>query len=152
MSEIKESAERQLKVNKYPNQRTITINKALCNRDNTYAVINLEALEEAMYRLQTKLGIKLYLYLVKNQDKYRFNMYSSDFCKLCRCSLSGYRSAFDELVSNGYLVLKLGTETMYNFYEKSQLPEVPVVIDNEEKVVERFHEVVETTITRKFEF
>lgn len=136
--------EKKLKPNKHPNQRTIVVHKEVADKDHLYTVNNLEALEEAMYRLQTKLGIKLYLYLAKNQDKYIFDLYSSDFCKLCGCSMSGYRSAFAELVKEGYLVLKLGTETMYAFYEKSQMPEKPIMISNEEEVVETYNQIVET--------
>jgi hypothetical protein len=142
---------------KYPNQRTITVNKEACNKVHLYTVNNIEALEEAMYRLRTKLGIKLYLYLAKNQDKHTFNFYSSDFCKLCRCSLTGYNSAFEELVKEGYLVKKIGTETVYSFYDKSQLPEnaitieinkeiVGAAIQEEAEVVDTFYRVIETPI------
>lgn len=125
---------------KVPNQRTITIKKEESNKQNLYTINNLEAINEALYRLQSKLGIKLYLYFAKNQDKYRFDFFSSDFCKLCRCSLTGYNTAFAELEQEGYLVLKPGTQTIYTFYEKSQKPETPITIENEVEAVNRYNE------------
>ena len=127
-------------MSKLANQRTITIKKELCDKEHLYTINNLEALEEALYRLQSKLGIKLYLYLAKNQDKYRFDFFSSDFCKLCRCSLTGYNSAFAELVNEGYLIQKEGTKTIYTFYEKSRKTEEAITIENDAKIVEEYEE------------
>lgn len=126
---------------KLPNQRTITVNKAPGNKKNLYTVNNLEALDEALYRLQSKLGIKLYLYLAKNQDKYTFDFFSSNFCKACNCSITGYNTAFAELEKEGYLIKKEGTQTIYTFYDKSQKPEQPITIENDPKVVEEYQEV-----------
>ena len=140
-STVPELAERECK---FANQRTITVNKEICDKEHLYTVNNIEALEEAMFRLQTKLGIKLYLYLAKHQDKHKFELFSSDFCRLCGCSMKGYRSAFDELVKEGYLVLKLGTQTVYSFYDKSQIPENAITIEINKDIEESFCEVIET--------
>ena len=146
---------------KFANQRRITINKEVCNRVNLYTTNNIEALEEAMYRLKTKLGIKLYLYLAKNQDKYAMNLFSSDFCKLCRCSLTGYNSAFEELVKEGYLIKKIGTETVYSFYDKSQLPENAITIEinkdvanatPEAEIIDTFYRVMEPPVNNNGRF
>lgn len=123
-------------MSKLPNQRNITVKKELSNKQNIYTVNNLEALDEALFRLQSKLGIKLYIYLAKNQDGYRFNFFSSDFCKVCGCSLTGYNTAFAELEKEGYLIKKEGTETIYTFYEKSQKPKEAIIIEIKKEINE----------------
>ena len=49
-----------------PNQKLIIVNKAESNKKNLYCVLNLQALDSACNVLQSKAGIKLYLYLAKN--------------------------------------------------------------------------------------
>lgn len=82
----------------------------------------MAALDEAANRLQSKGGFKLYMYLAKNQDKYSFNLSSSDFMLWSGVGYTAYTTAFEELVKEGYLLLKEGTEVVYTFYDKSQIP------------------------------
>ncbi len=49
-----------------PNQKLIIVNKAESNKKNLYCVLNLQSLDRACNVLQSKAGIKLYLYLAKN--------------------------------------------------------------------------------------
>lgn len=49
-----------------PNQRTITVSKEKTDKQHRYTANNLEALDEAARRLQSKGGFKLYMYLAKN--------------------------------------------------------------------------------------
>lgn len=110
------------KNNRVPNQREITVNKAPTDRTHKYTANNLEALDEAARRLQSKGGFKLYMYLSKNQDKYNFNLSSNDFMIWSGLGYTAYTTAFQELEEEGYLILKRGTETIYTFYDKSQIP------------------------------
>jgi exo-beta-1,3-glucanase (GH17 family) len=107
--------------NRVPNQRHITISKSPTDKKNIYTTNNLCAIDEAASRLQSKAGFKLYMYLAKNQDKHSFNLYSSDFVVWAGVGIRAYNSAFDELVEEGYLILKEGTKTIYTFYDKSQI-------------------------------
>ena len=106
-----------------PNQRQITINKEPTNKSNLYTANNLAALDEAARRLQSKGGFKLYMYLAKNQDKYKFDLSSSDFMLWSGLGIAAYRTAFDELVENGYLLLKENTDTVFTFHDKAQYEE-----------------------------
>jgi hypothetical protein len=106
--------------NKVPNQREITVRKQPTNKENLYTVNNLSALDEAVRRLQSKGGFKLYMYLAKNQDKYNFNLSSRDFLNWSGLGYAAYDTAFEELVNNGYLILKDGTKSVYTFFDKSQ--------------------------------
>ena len=99
-----------MKKNKVPNQRQITVNKTVANKTEIYTVNNLSAIDEAVGRLQSKAGFKLYMYLAKNQDKYQFNLFSSDFLRWAGVSITAYNTAFDELVEEGYLILEEGTK------------------------------------------
>ena len=110
------------KMPKVPNQREITVAKEPTDKKHLYTANNLAALDEAAKRLQSKGGFKLYMYLAKNQDKYSFNLSSTDFMLWSGLGYTAYATAFSELADEGYLILKEGTETIYTFYDKSQKP------------------------------
>lgn len=104
-----------------PNQRTIQVNKQPTDKKNLYTANNLTALDEAAKRLQSKGGFKLYMYLAKNQNNYYFALYSSNFCEWSGLGIKAYNTAFEELVKEGYLVLKEDSKTNYIFYDKSTI-------------------------------
>ena len=126
---------------KVPNQRIITIHKELADMNHKYTVNNLEALDEAAGRLIEKASFKLYIYLAKNQDKYNFNLSSSHFMQWASVGIAAYRTAFKELVEEGYLIKKDNCEDTYIFYDKSQINDV-VRIENPEERVEEFKEAL----------
>lgn len=107
-----------------PNQRTLTINKEPTDKQHKFTANNLEALDEAAGRLQSKAGFKLYMYLAKNQNKYSFALSSADFCTWSGVGLTAYRTAFEELEQQGYLISKETGENekklTYTFYDKAQ--------------------------------
>lgn len=49
-----------------PNQRIITVNKAKADKNNPYAIFNLEALQRACNLLESKAGFKLYIYCARH--------------------------------------------------------------------------------------
>lgn len=110
------------KNNKVPHQRELTISKAPTDKAHKYTANNLAALDEAARRLQSKGGFKLYMYLAKNQDKYNFNLSSNDFMLWSGLGYTAYTTAFKELETEGYLILKEGTTTIYTFYDQTKLP------------------------------
>ena len=93
---------------KVPNQREITVAKEPTDKKHLYTANNLAALDEAAKRLQSKGGFKLYMYLAKNQDKYSFNLSSTDFMLWSGLGYTAYATAFSELADEGYLILKEG--------------------------------------------
>lgn len=111
-----------MSIQKVPNQRVIAVNKEKCNTTNLYTANNLAALDEAANRLQTKAGFKLYMYIAKNQDKYKFALSSSDFMLWAGVAITAYNSAFNELVEQGYLELQENKKDTYSFYDKSRKP------------------------------
>lgn len=112
------------------NQRIITINKGVCDTNNLFTSINLEVLEKAMYHLKTEGGIKLFIYLAKNQPNYQLALSSKHFCDWANVCLGTYNKGIDELIKNGYLQL-VKTDNKkklyyYNFYE-TQYTNVSIV-------------------------
>jgi hypothetical protein len=97
-----------------PNQRIVTINKALCNEQNIYTKINIAALNQAAASLVSKGGFKLWIYLAKNQDKYKLELSSADFIKWSGLSRTSYQTAFDELLQQGYLREQGGNHYIFN--------------------------------------
>lgn len=106
-----------------PNQRTISVSKQPTDKQHKYTANNLDALDEAASRLQSKGGFKLYMYLAKNQDKYYFALSSAAFCLWSGLGLRAYTTAFEELEKEGYLVKKEDKEKSYIFYDKSTIEE-----------------------------
>ena len=129
---------------KVPHQRVITVNKSPCNKQNKFTVNNLSALDEAVGRLVEKASFKLYIYLAKNQDSYIFNLSSSHFLQWANVGIKAYNTAFKELVKEGYLIQKEGTEDIYTFYDKSQYPKQEITIEIPEEKVEEIQKAMKT--------
>lgn len=113
-----------------PNQRVLTIYKEPTDKQHKYTCNSLEALGEAAKRLQSKGGFKLYMYLAKNQDKYNFALSSSDFCNWSGLGIAAYRTAFEELEKQGYLIINGSSTNNYIFYDKSQKEDEAAQKDN----------------------
>ena len=139
------------KNDKVPNQREITISKQPTDKKHLYTANNMAALDEAARRLQSKGGFKLYMYLAKNQDKYNFNLSSSDFMQWSGLGYTAYTSAFEELVAEKYLILKEGTETIYIFYDKAQIEDIITQIEVPKEKVQEIKKVSEE-LEKRFAF
>ena len=113
-----------------PNQRVLTIYKEPTDKQHKYTCNSLEALGEAAKRLQSKGGFKLYMYLAKNQDKYNFALSSSDFCNWSGLGIAAYRTAFEELEKQGYLIINGSSTNNYIFYDKAQKEDEAAQKDN----------------------
>ena len=113
-----------------PNQRVLTIHKEPTDKQHKYTCNSLEALGEAAKRLQSKGGFKLYMYLAKNQDKYNFALSSSDFCTWSGLGIAAYRTAFEELEKQGYLIINGSSTNNYIFYDKAQKEDEAAQKDN----------------------
>lgn len=98
------------------NQRSVKVNKTVCNEDNLYAKINIDAMNYAMRDLKPT-AFKLWLYFAENQDKYQFYLSCVHACKTCGFGQTAYHKAFDELVDKFYLVRDAEDRDFYQFYE-----------------------------------
>jgi hypothetical protein len=114
---------------KVPNQRTITVNRTDNDKKAPFLFLNHYIISEAAFRLRSVGGFKLYIYILRAEPNKKFDLFSSDFMKWSGLSRTAYTTAFNELVSEGYLVLKEGTNTVYTFYPESQKKEEAISIE-----------------------
>lgn len=111
----------------YENQKTIKIQKEKSNKNNLYAIFNLEALQFAMNDLKGE-SFKLWCYLNKNQNGYTFGLSAADAMTWGVGSRSSYNRAVKELTDKGYLVQKEGNN--FDFFEYPKPPEITVTVNN----------------------
>lgn len=99
-----------------PNQKRIRIGERVKrNKDHLYAMMNLDALKEAM-RILKGSSLKLWLYFNKNQDKYEFELSRVD-CQEWGIKKDSYYSAIKDLIDKGYLVQMRDGSNIYVFCE-----------------------------------
>lgn len=85
----------------YANQKKYHINKKIEEGD-VFAMLSWEQYIQASKEL-TPSGLKLYMYLAKNQDGYTFYFSSKDYCETFGVTDKTYRNARMELFTHGYL-------------------------------------------------
>lgn len=102
-------------MNTVSNQRTIKVNKEICDKEHLYTTTNIEVLNKALFELDG-YEFKLWAYLSKNQKGYEFAFSSKDFTHSANMSRPTYTKSFNGLVEKGYLVET--SPNHYDFYEK----------------------------------
>lgn len=101
-----------------PNQKTIQLAaRTRRDADNLYSMNNLDALQMAMQFLNGS-GLKLWLYMNKNQDGYKFELSRVD-CAKWGIKKDSYYSAVEELINKGFLVQDHYGSSHYWFHEKA---------------------------------
>ena len=126
-----------------PNQRIITVNKSLCNKDNIYTIINMESLKTAMNLLKNN-SFKFWMYFTKNQDGFYSALSKVDALKWCNFSERTYTNTFSELEKLGYLIKNKDGSNHYNFYDLPQ--------KKEENQVQTRDELINIRLDKDFMF
>lgn len=98
------------------NQKLIEVQKQDLKENELFVLISSESVSNASKNLQSKAGFKLYIYIARNQDKYRFGLSSEDFCMWAGVGIRAYRSAVEELIDLGYLEKKQGNLYIFHTY------------------------------------
>ena len=115
-----------------PNQKTITICKEDCNKQNYYAAINLNALELAAIDLKSG-AFKLWIYFAKNQNNFTFGLSNKAVAENFGIKKDQYDNAVKELIEKGYLIQTAKNKFIFKeLAEKTtiksgELPQVKVV-------------------------
>lgn len=109
----------------YPNQKVVVINRDIPkqtkeNKD-PYMIAYTKHIEEAAQNIHKVSSFKLYLYLLANQNNYRFALSTQDFADRYGLSIDAAKTAVNDLISLGYLVLR--DKLTFDFYEKPRLIE-----------------------------
>lgn len=113
-------------MNTVANQKVITTVKQAADKNNPYAIFNLNALQYAMIDLKGE-SFKLWCYINKNQNGHTFALSAVDAVKWGIGSRSSYNRAVKELQEKRYLVCKGGNH--YEFYELPKAEEITVTVN-----------------------
>lgn len=107
-----------------PNQKVVQIApRKKRNKENLYAMLNLDALQSAMVELNGS-SLKLWLYFNKNQENYHMEL-SQRECLKWGIKKDSYYSAVKDLGAKGYLLPVRDGSNIYNFYEDPRPSEIP---------------------------
>lgn len=100
----------------YANQRHVIISQLPRNKENVYAMFNVDALTLAMKDLKHN-GLRMWLYLNKNQNGYGFDLSPAAAKKTFGIADSSFRAGIDELIEKQYLVPDENSSNTLIFYE-----------------------------------
>lgn len=122
-----------------PNQKVVKVNKEPCNKNNLYAAINLQAMEQAAQALDAP-SFKLWIYFSKNQNSFEFALSSKDVADTFGMKRDQYNGAIEKLIKKGYLINIEGNRYSFN--------EIPVVgkSNNEEQSKNALQEKATTSL------
>ena len=99
-----------------PNQKTVKLApRTKRDSEHLYSMNNLDALQMAMKTLNGS-GLKLWLYLNKNQDGYRLELSRVD-CANWGIKKDSYYKAVDELIQKGFLIQDHFGSNLFWFHE-----------------------------------
>lgn len=100
------------------NQDVVEVKKEPCNKDNIYAMINIEAMQLAMKDL-TPVQFQVWLYFAKNQAGYQFAVSPAAALNEFGIKKDSFQKAKVVLKEKGYLVENPAKgKNHFIFYEK----------------------------------
>lgn len=112
----------------YANQRRITIHrevpKGTKESKRSYVIAYNDNINDAMKNLSKATSFKVYMYMLGNVDEYRFALSTQDIADVCGMSKDTAKSAVNDLIEKGYLVLR--DKHSYDFYERPIDDSIPV--------------------------
>lgn len=102
----------------FPNQKEVQIGeRTIRDGKHLYSMNNLDALRQAMNCLKGS-GLKMWLYINKNQNNYRFALSRVD-CAEWGIRKDSYYDGIKDLIANGYLRQSQPGSNLYIFYENA---------------------------------
>lgn len=109
-----------------PHQRIITVKRDMPKQSKEnkrpYMIAYTDVIEEASRNLSTVGEFKVYLYMINNQDNYKFGCSPQNIADRYGLNIDTVKKAINKLIEKGYIVKTKGT---YEFHEK------PLVLDLE---------------------
>ena len=118
-----------------PHQRIITVKRDMPKQSKEnkrpYMIAYTDVIEEAARNPSTVGEFKVYLYMINNQDNYKFGCSPQNIADRYGLNIDTVKKAINKLIEKGYIVKTKGT---YEFHEK------PLVLDLEpiEEVRKKF--------------
>ena len=108
----------------FANQKAVRIEKEPCDLKNHYSKINIDALQNAMNVLTKMCSMKLWLFLSKNQNGYKFDLSCAD-CQKWGLKPDSYHAAVNDLIEKGFLVKLSGNQYVFKEMPNSNYRENP---------------------------
>ena len=109
-----------------PHQRIITVKRDMPKQSKEnkrpYMIAYTDVIEEAARNLSTVGEFKVYLYMINNQDNYKFGCSPQNIADRYGLNIDTVKKAINKLIEKGYIIKTKGT---YEFHEK------PLVLDLE---------------------
>lgn len=102
----------------YPNQSIVTIHKPQYKEN--FLQVSIDEWQQAYINLPAKSSFGLYLYLCGNQDTFNLWLSSADVQHALGISDSSYRRAVEDLLGEGYLIMRNGNPRTLDFYTTPQ--------------------------------
>lgn len=103
---------------KYANQDRILMGERVVrDKAHPFAMMNLEALQQAMAKIKTVGGMKLWMYLNKNSDNYIVDLSRAELVAHWGFTKDTYLSGKNELKKLGYLTSVNGSDKVFTFHE-----------------------------------
>lgn len=114
---------------KYANQDRILMGERVVrDKAHPFTMMNLEALQQAMAKIKTVGGMKLWMYLNKNSDNYIVDLSRAELVAHWGFTKDTYLSGKNELKKLGYLTSVNGSDKVFTFHET--LSENPAETDD----------------------
>ena len=116
----------------YANQKTITINKPQCDRDDVKVILKRETIEAAARNL-TGNEFKLYIYFASNSDGYKLDFSPKYFESIYGITAETTRKLVKQLEEKGYLVQKEKSNLFDFFLEPHK--QLDIIYEEEKRLV-----------------
>lgn len=131
----------------YANQRRITIHrevpKGTKESKRSYVIAYNDNINDAMKNLSKATSFKVYMYMLGNVDNYHFALSTQDIADVCGMSKDTAKSAVNDLIEKGYLVLR--EKHSYDFYERPRGEELVAVEEKKKKFKTKAGKEIELT-------
>lgn len=137
----------------YANQRRITIHrevpKGTKESKRSYVIAYNDNINDAMKNLSKATSFKVYMYMLGNVDNYHFALSTQDIADVCGMSKDTAKSAINDLIEKGYLVLR--EKHSYDFYERPRGEELVAVEEKKKKFKTKAGKEIELTFAELVE-
>lgn len=124
----------------YANQKRITVEQREFKQP--YGIFNVDALQEAMSTIKTIGGIKIWMYINKNQNNYTFDLSRQELLNKWGLTRATYDSGLEELIALGYLTPINGNDKTLVFHETCCVENQHETVDNAENQHEKIVEML----------
>lgn len=105
-----------------PNQRMVITHRTMPQRESgkPYLAVYCENIARASRTLSGEVAFKLYLYLLSNQDNYKFSFSPQAFSNEYGVSADRTRKVWEQLMEAGYIKRSTNSAATFEFYELPQ--------------------------------